>query len=419
MINNFAKGKFNTDLVWNLVSYAFIGCAGILINLFIVWFLNYDELGIFNQVFSIYIILSQLAAFGIHLSLQRFVPQHSNAVELNKILSASILVSCLLSISLLLVFYLGINLFPIFPYSGQVLEGTNLMVPAVFFFTLNKLLLSFLMGKREMKKYAVLNTMRYFLMLASLGTLIYLHANICLIFTISEFILFILIIPVVFNGHRLSYSKEIWEWALVHFKFGRKAFIGNFVFDVNTKVDVLILGLFVNNSMVGLYSFASTFFEGFSQLPVLIRNNINPILTKVYFKGNIELFTRIVKGGIRKSYKFIGLIGVLGILVYPLILLLSGNVQEMFLSWQIFSILVLGIIFSGGYQVVILLFNQIHLPDVQSILLGTYFLINILLNFILVPQFGLIGSAMATSLSAIASIYLVKIIAWRTISISI
>jgi O-antigen/teichoic acid export membrane protein len=416
---NFSKGKFYSDLVWNLVSYVFIGCAGILINLFIVWFLNYDELGIFNQVFSIYIILSQLAAFGIHLSLQRFVPQHSNMLELNKILSASILISSLLSISLLLVFYLGINLLPIFPYSGQVLEGTNLMVPAVFFFTLNKLLLSFLMGKREMKKYAVLNTMRYFLMLAALGSLIYLHANICLIFTVSELILFTFIIPVVFNGHRLSYSKEVWGWAVVHFKFGRKAFIGNFVFDVNTKVDVLILGLFMNNSMVGLYSFSSTFFEGFSQLTVLIRNNINPILTRVYFKSKPELFARIVKGSIRRSYKFIGLSGLLVIIGYPFLLWLSGNSENMFLSWQVFSILVLGLVFSGGYQVVILLFNQIHMPAIQSVLLSMYFGINVLLNFILVPQLGLLGSALATSLAAIFSIYLVKYFTWKTIALGI
>jgi O-antigen/teichoic acid export membrane protein len=214
-------------------------------------------------------------------------------------------------------------------------------------------------------------------------------------------------------------NSNLKEWILVHFNFGRKAFIGNFVFDVNTKVDVLILGLFVNNSMVGLYSFASTFFEGFSQLPVLIRNNINPILTKVYFKSKPELFTRIVKGSIRRSYKFIGLIGLLGIIGYPCLLWLSGNSENMFLSWQVFSILLLGLVFSGGYQVVILLFNQIHMPGIQSILLSMYFGMNVVLNFILVPQLGLLGSALATSLAAIFSIYLVKYFTWKTIALGI
>ncbi len=415
----FAKGKFNVDLLWNLVSYAFIGFAGILINILIVNLLNYNELGIFNQVFSIYIILSQLSAFGIHLSIQRFVPEFSNSDELNKILSSSIIVIGLISIIFLLLFYFVINLSGLFPYSDEVLIGTKLMIPGVFFFSLNKLLLSFLMGKREMRKYAMLNTSRYFFMLGVLVLLIYFDLNICMIFSISELLLLILIIPFVFSKHKMLINSNLKEWILVHFNFGRKAFIGNFVFDVNTKVDVLILGLFVNNSMVGLYSFASTFFEGFSQLPVLIRNNINPILTKVYFKSKPELFTRIVKGSIRRSYKFIGLIGLLGIIGYPCLLWLSGNSENMFLSWQVFSILLLGLVFSGGYQVVILLFNQIHMPGIQSILLSMYFGMNVVLNFILVPQLGLLGSALATSLAAIFSIYLVKYFTWKTIALGI
>lgn len=415
----FLAGKFNSDLLWNLLSYAFIGMAGVLINFLIVSFLQYEDLGIFNQVFSIYIILSQLAAFGIHLSLQRFIPEYTEKRELNLILSASIILSTCISVALLLLFGIIINWLGFFPYSEPVHIGTNIMLPGVFFFTMNKLLLSFLIGKREMKKYAILNTLRYFLMLLSLLFLIFLNQNICWLFLGSEFILFIVILFVLFKSFQFRISGNTRYWIKNHFDFGKKAFVGNFVFDVNTKVDILIIGIFANNSLVGLYSFASTFFEGFSQLPVLIRNNINPILTKVYFKGNLELFGRIVKKTIVKSYKFIGLFGLLGIICYPLVLYVSGATRDLLLNWQIFFVLVLGLMVSSGYQVVILMFNQIHQPGKQSILLVLYFASNIILNLLFVPVFGIIGSAIATSLAALGAVFLVKFFASKFISIRI
>ena len=66
------KSKFSVDLLYNLISFGFIASVGLLINLIIIHFKGYDELGIFNQVYAIYLLLSQLSVFGIH-SPQAFV----------------------------------------------------------------------------------------------------------------------------------------------------------------------------------------------------------------------------------------------------------------------------------------------------------------------------------------------------------
>ena len=60
--------KFTSDLIWNFFSLGILACSGIIINIFIARYYGSSYLGVFNQVFAIYILLSQFAIGGVHFS---------------------------------------------------------------------------------------------------------------------------------------------------------------------------------------------------------------------------------------------------------------------------------------------------------------------------------------------------------------
>jgi O-antigen/teichoic acid export membrane protein len=174
--------------------------------------------------------------------------------------------------------------------------------------------------------------------------------------------------------------------------------------DVNTKVDVFILGIFLSDSLVGIYSFASTFAEGFMQLPVLLRNNINPILAKLSVKGNVELTQKVVQNSKAKFLKLIGAVGIIAILLFPLVFVVFSLENHRFDIWLIFSILVLFVSISSGYQPFLMLFNQFGHPWQQTKFIIVLFLSNVVLVLMLVPLMGIYGAALGTGLSFMVQI---------------
>ena len=62
-----------------------------------------------------------------------------------------------------------------------------------------------------------------------------------------------------------------------------------------------MLGYFMSDTIVGIYSFASTFAEGFAQLSTVIRQNVDPIVGKCFAEDN----ERKDKGDRDKSQAFI------------------------------------------------------------------------------------------------------------------
>lgn len=395
------KGKFNIDLSWNLISFGVIAIVGLLINVLIVKFLDYETLGLFNQALSFYLILSQLSSFGIHLSIQRFIPELENEEERRVSLMGAILVMIFVSILMLSTSYFILNLSP-FP-NEEVSKAVSWVLPGVFFFALNKLLLSYLIGLRLMKAYAILNALRYVLMLLFLFILIFLNENIVHLLTLSELILAIVLFFYCRKEIRFSRGVELKSWVLRHFHFGRKSFWGNLLMDANSKIDIIVLGFFVNIEIVGVYSFAAMFYEGFTQLFLVIRNNLNPIITTSFYKKGNSFLLRVLKRSVLKTYKFMSPLGIIGILGYPVVLWLFGELEYLEISWTIFGMLMFANIISAGIIPLNTIFNQIGMPLKQTCFFSAFFLINLILNFTFIPLFGVLGAAIALFIATVVS----------------
>ncbi|MHA2403448.1 MAG: oligosaccharide flippase family protein, partial [Candidatus Kariarchaeaceae archaeon] len=187
------SGKFGQDVLWNIGSYGVMAVSGVIINLIIWLAYSPDVLGVFNQVFAVYVIASQFAVAGIHLSVVKYVAQYSLQVEIYRAINtAAVLLATViagLSAILLLLFSEPIG---ILLNSPEVARGIIYIAPALFFFSINKVLLSIINGLSRMKLYAIFQALRYLLIVAALVTLIIRQAPgevLPFAFTIAEGIL--------------------------------------------------------------------------------------------------------------------------------------------------------------------------------------------------------------------------------------
>jgi O-antigen/teichoic acid export membrane protein len=415
--------KLASDSMWNMAGFGIMGIIGIVLNILIAKYYNAAVLGVFNQTYSIYILFSQFAVFGIHLSVLHNVARYRDDTALvGEILTSALVAISVIASLVTIVFYFSRDFF------GNLLDSQNVSasiiytLPGLFLFAFNKTLLAYHNATRKMKAYAIFQTFRSLFMLATLVIIIRLNLNgvmVSGIFTGSEFLLLVMILAVSMKHMKLRISRKTASWIRRHLRFGYRAAVGNILGDVNTRVDALMLGIFASDRIVGIYSFASMLAEGFNQLPIVFRTNVNPIITNYrYNRDKAELENALNKGK-WLFYKLLTPMGIIAIFSFPVIIAIFGFNEELASGWSVFTVLILGIMLSAGYLPFQMLFNQIGHPGHQTLLISLIFLTNVVLNAALIPPFGMYGAAVATAAAFVSKVFYIKFLALRVADISI
>jgi O-antigen/teichoic acid export membrane protein len=181
--------------------------------------------------------------------------------------------------------------------------------------------------------------------------------------------------------------------------------------EMNTRIDVLMLGLVYTDAMVGVYSFAAILAEGFFQLSVAVRNNADPRLGQYFAHGQRAEITAFARQIRRYFFPVMFGIGILAVVVYPLVLTVISSPEHLTTSWLVFGILITGYVLTSGYTP----FNGLlligNLPGWQTGLMLLTTITSISLNALLIPLLGLYGAALATAMTFIVSTIALVIIA--------
>jgi len=236
----------------------------------------------------------------------------------------------------------------------------------------------------------------------------YSESHLPLSLTIAEMTLFValmLYINVLLFRIRFSLSSEIRSWYR-HISFGSRGFLSGVLIEMNTRMDVLMLGYFRSDTIVGIYSFASIFAEGFAQLSTVIRQNVDPIVGKCFAEDNREKIREIAKKVRRTFYPIMAIIGGALVATFPILIWLVVSNGENWQSWRVFAILVSGIVLASGYRPFIGMLMQGGRPGTYTILIAGSVIGNVILNACLIPALGIYGAATAT-----ACIYVLQVVA--------
>ncbi|MBI34590.1 MAG: hypothetical protein CMP67_04415 [Flavobacteriales bacterium] len=420
----FKKGEnkgSGLDTILNIGSFGVNAVVGLLLNFLIVEFYSSESLGVFNISYAIYIFLSQAGVFGIHNSVLKYASDFSkNTKELKQVLSSSLSLASIWALLMLVIAFVLSDVFMTFYDTKSAILSFQIVVVGVFFFILNKIQLSFINGLSKLKTYAFFLALRGVLMLSVFFGLVFYDFDpvyLSAVFSFSEIILFLLLSIFLFNFFQFSSFWNL-NWLKKHFQFGRHSFVGSFLMDVGSKTDILVLGLFVSDYLVGMYSFVAFFMEGFNQIPIVIRSVTNPKINKLYRTGRSSLLESFLKLVIKKSYLGFIPFGVVCVLCFPLVIYFSPKF-DLWNSWILIALLMLGPILESGYSSVQMIYNQCGFPKIQSLFSAIVFLWNLAFNFLLIPFLGIYGAAIATTSSFILKIFLMKYYAKSKIGVSI
>jgi len=419
-----ADRRFNRDVLWNVGSLAVLGLSGVVINVMIARDPDYgdDALGVFNQVFAFYIVLSQIAVAGVHLSALKHVSHNQDDREkCAAISSAAFILAGVMGLVVCGAAFLLRDWVGYFWKSPGISVGIGLIAPGLLLFAVNKVLISVVNGMRHMRAYAVFNGLRFVLIVLALIVMIrrdvqvnYLAASL----SIAEAVLFLaLFVYVNLRVTALWPTRETSKWFKPHLDFGLRGFLSGMLSEMNTRVDILMLGFFESDAIVGLYSFAAIPAEAFAQLTMVIRRNVDPIIGAHFAKGELDQihdFARRVK---RMVYAAMAVIGAAAVIAYPFAVKLFVADQRFAETWPFFAILTLGIVLRSGYVAFYGVLLQGGRPGMHTLFVAGVVLSNVILNAALIPLLGLYGAAIATSVVFVLEAFLIHVFAKRLLNI--
>ena len=142
--------KFFGDTAWNYLAFSVMALTGILLNFLIAWKSGIESLGVFNQIYAAYVILGQLAVFGINDSVQKNTAEHNNDIILVHLIgSSAVYLSLVFGVFLSILLFLLSEIIASIIESNQVGLGLKIVAPAIALFAINKVMMGVLNGLRK------------------------------------------------------------------------------------------------------------------------------------------------------------------------------------------------------------------------------------------------------------------------------
>lgn len=398
-----------------------LGLSGIALNVLIGRVYGSAVLGIFNQVLSAYIFFSMAAAGGMNYSVLRAIAEDPlDAARVASVTVGGLVPTVLLGAVATAAFYFARVPISALLDSPGVAEGIAAATPGLFCFALNKLLLGVVNGLRRMRAFAVYQSLRYLLLLLGFslaGTFGVSGERLSFVWTFAEgILLFVLAIEV---GMQVAWRQaHAWRsWVRTHVVYGVKSVLSAMMLELNARIDIWILGAYLDDAAVGIYSLAAILAEGVFQLMVVLQNNFNPLIARLIAAGEKSELEHMVRRARRWIVPSMLGIGLLATVVYPWTVPLFTERPEFAASSASFAILVAGIALASGW----LPFSQTLLmagkPGWHTLYMTLVVVTNVLFNVLLIPHLGINGAAVGTAIAFIASAVFLRVFVKRLVGV--
>lgn len=406
---NYRANKTIRDVQWSFLSLATSSLAHLLLRMTLGKELGPKGLGTYTLVFTIYMFGMQFAAFGYGAALTNYIAKYENDISKTKeyissgvigsIISGSIMGILLYSLSE----FISTNFFHI-PEMVSLLKITAVCFP---FIAIQKATTGTLNGFRKMNHFAVINILQNtFVFLISVFLVLFLKMGV-------KGAVIGFVVPTVVIGVfsplfiRKSFSlpsrivlgnvlREI-TW------FGFYIVLGNSIGLINTQIDSLLIGRFMSEVDVGYYATAIIIMQSITLLPSAVQVVTTPSIATYYGKKEYSKIRELVKYTMLKIF-------VIEILLIILLTIFGKYILIIFFSKEFTPAYIPMLVLSVGYVIYSPLvsvggmFTSTGKVNLSFKLNGFCAVLNTILNLLLIPKFGLIGAAGATSTSLIFTV---------------
>lgn len=358
-----------------------------------------SEFGILGILEISIMILTQVFLLGLPNAFLRFYGEAENSHRKKSILFTILIFLLSTSVAILLVELISADqIGSFFAEKEKFSQYLNLMFIIIFLRTLSYFFLSVLRANERSVLYSAGNLIKisltlsfniYFVAFAQTGIIGVLYA-----YLIGEATLCILLLPYIISGLTPKFDKEILKESLLFAFPIIFASLGSMILQMG---DRYILKLLVNYKEVGLYDLGYRFS---SLMNVFIISSFSLYFLPQAYKIHREKGDKRYYSKMLTYFVFVLCWFGLGISLFgkEIIKTFALN-SDYWPAYKIIPIVVLAYIFSGAVVVVnvgIFLKKQTKYIAYVTLLAAAF---NILLNFILIPQYAMFGAAMATLFS--------------------
>lgn len=395
--------KFVSDVGVTFVASAVAMLLGFPITVLLGRYLGADDLGLYRMVNTIFGTIMLFATIGIPAAITKYVAEfRDNDEKLGQIVSAGLITSILLGLLSFISIYVSAGLFAAVFHMPELSGLLKILAFAFPFSIVTSILLGLLNGLREMTKNAWISIIQSVSMLALTFLLVFNYGvNGAVVGIVFSSVLTTLILIFVQKISNLSFAN-FFDNSIQLINFGSKTVFSNAINLINYQADILMIGYFMTKTDVGVYSVAVMFAKLIWILPDSIQRITFPLISEYHAKKMNESIDTLVDKCMKYSCLF--LVFCTTFFVFfgkELVTVTLGT--EFAHSYSPLIVLLIGTLFFGITKSVGSIFASVgkvslvyKIPLVSAIL-------NIILNIVLIPIYGMNGAAIATTVSLIVS----------------
>lgn len=410
-----APATLRRDVAWNLIPVALLAVVGLGLNFVIAGWWGATALGVFNLVTMAVFNLAILGAGGLQFAVLRAVAEAPHdrarvaAVAVGALVPAVGLALLATAACVALRHPLGELL-----GSPDVAEGLLWAAPGVLAFSLNKVLFGVVNGLGRMRAFAVYTSLRYVLIAASLGTLRALAvdgAHLAVVWSLTEGVLLVVLLGELVATVALRRGRGWLAHARAHLAYGARGVTATLAQEINSKLDVWMLGVALPENQVGVYALASTLYEGALQIPVVLQNNVNPVLARALAGGQPATAEALVRGLRRWFVPAAFAIAALSAVLYPFTVpALVGDPVFSQATWP-FAVLMAGAALASPNLPFASLLLMAGRPGLHTWYVLATVTIAFVADYALIPSLGAMGVAVGTAIGLVSASLLLSLLA--------
>jgi O-antigen/teichoic acid export membrane protein len=406
-----------SEAVWNFAALGLTTASGAILTFAIAGWRGADALGVFAQLYAVYVIGAQVAVFGAHDSVQK----HAAEIDAHDTGAHAPLVSSALALVALTSMSLGLLIVATAEPAGRLVgsadvgRGLYLVAPGIVCLALNKVLFGALNGRGRLRTYAVMQMLRALLVLLALAGVLGFGLpdyTVGGILTAAELVLLpFLVVAVRPSWTRARDAAEGGVWWRRHLTFGGLGLVNGILLETHLRVDVITLSYFVSDSAVGVYAFAALFAEGLYQVAIVVRTVAYPRIVRLASRRDLGSLARLARRLAIASGGLTAVVATAVALLYPAIGR-SFNPDYVTLGFPVLQVLLVAMTLHACVVPVDQLLLQSGFPGRQSVLMASYVAANVGLNVLLIPSYGLMGAAAATAAALVIAAALLLAASW-------
>lgn len=199
------------------------------------------------------------------------------------------------------------------------------------------------------------------------------------------------------------------------YSFAKYSWLGSVKGKTNNYADILILGLFVPNDLIGIYAVCWNIASFLTIFGSSISQTLFPEFSQLEQRGNEQEIAELLRKSVQYTGMFVipGLFG--GFLLAERLLRLYG--PEFIAGTKVLFLLIIAVLVYDYQKQLTNVLKGMDRPNLDFRVNGVFIGSNVLLNVVLIQSFGWVGAAVATALSSFLSMVYAYYIANRLVDV--